>query len=132
MIVIGCIMFYLNYLSVVFSYLLAPDIGSKITGIVYLFLIYVIPITLVIFFIGIKKRCPYCKKLFALKKTGKEVVDTEKRNMRVQNDVYNNNNDVIGYSDQWVQGKRYYYHKNYRCKHCGKTTFKEYSKDSIN
>ncbi len=89
-------------------------------------------IVILILVFGFKRRCPNCKKLFALKKTGKKLVNTSDKNIQVENDVYSNNEVKIGHTTQWVRGKRYTYHKNYECRFCGNKSHKTYSKDSVN
>ena len=91
----------------------------------------VIAVIMILVF-GFKRRCPSCKKLFALKKMGKKLVNTADKNIQVENDVYNNNEVKIGHTTQWVSGKRYTYHNNYECRFCGNRSHKTYSKDKVN
>jgi len=111
-----------------------------LAGLMYLYGVYPVQsiavtaalIVILIIRFGFSRRCPECRKLFSLKSTGKELVNSQSQNMKVKNDVYNNNSEKIGHTSQWVQGTRDTYHKNFKCKHCGKTTYKSFSKDRIN
>lgn len=79
--------------------------------------------------IGYGRKCPSCKKWFALKKCGTEFVEEQNISVKVVGNTYNRNRDVIGTQEQYVPGIRRIYHKNYKCKICGKECYTTFSKD---
>lgn len=77
---------------------------------------------------GYKKRCPNCKKLFALHKIGNpEYLGYEDENMKTINKSFNNDGKVTGTQEQWVAGKRHHYSQKYICKYCGEECEGRYS-----
>ncbi len=74
-------------------------------------------------FQGIKFMCPYCKKGFALKKTGSSIVGERDISIRKQEKTvqYNNFNQEISHSvtDRYVPGTETTYRLDYVCRYCG-------------
>lgn len=85
-----------------------------------------------VFIFGMKRKCPRCRKLFALKWSGNEYVDSKQVSVLAEVNTYNRNHEKIGTQEQYVAGTRRYYHKNYTCKCCGKKYYITYSKVSKN
>lgn len=82
---------------------------------------------LIYFVVGKKSKCSSCKKPFALKKTGQEIVSKENVSVLVENKTRNRDGDVIGTSEQYVPGIRTTYKVYYTCKYCGKVTYQTVS-----
>lgn len=82
--------------------------------------------------IGMNQRCPHCKKMFALKKIGKEFVNSEQISVLTEVNRYNNSHEKVGTQEQYINGTRNHYRINYRCKCCGKTAYSTYSIDTKN
>lgn len=85
---------------------------------------------LLYFVVGRKSKCPHCKKPFALKQTGREIVSKEKVSVLVENKTRNTNGDVTGTTEQYVPGIRTNYKIYYTCKYCGEVTCRTYSESN--
>lgn len=81
---------------------------------------------------GWRKRCPYCGKLFALRKTQVELVAQEDISVAVDVDTRDEYGKTIRTTTQYVPGTRDIYDIYYVCKHCGSEIVKrgqhEYAK----
>ena len=79
-----------------------------------------------------KTRCPYCKKVFAIKKVGKKYVGSDDISVKVKTNNYNRKGEVIGTQEQYIPGKRNNYRIIYKCEKCGKEKYRMVTKDSAN
>lgn len=87
-------------------------------------------IGLIVFYTqGRKKRCPSCKKLFALQEVNQEVVSEEEVYVLVHNNVRNKDGEVTGTVEQRVPGIRRTFDEESVCKKCGKHFHKTFYKD---
>ena len=84
-----------------------------------------------IFMAGKKRQCPHCKKFFALKKIGKEYVDSDGgfETVTRTDTRYNNRGDAIGTTErkEQIHVTTDYYRILYRCKKCGKECYENTS-----
>lgn len=72
----------------------------------------------IILIIGWKKRCSTCRKLFALKQVGEQVLGSKEISVKV--DVEQKGTDGKTYTTtQYVPGGLEYYDVIYKCKYCG-------------
>lgn len=98
--------------------------GGHIDGntIIPTLLFLILPITVYVYY-GLKFMCPYCKKGYALKKTGSSIVGERDISIRKQEKTvqYNNFNQEISHSvtDRYVPGTETTYRLDYVCRYCG-------------
>lgn len=81
---------------------------------------------------GYERICPSCKKWFALKEVGTEIVGKEDIHVKVEGNTYNRNREIIGTQEQYVPGTRKIYHRNYKCTKCGEECYSKFSESSAN
>lgn len=89
-------------------------------------------IAFLIFYLGRMKpsRCPYCNQFFALKEMDTKAVGSEDIYVSVENKIKNINGEVTGTQEQHVPGKRIKYQRNFICKKCGASSYKNYTRDT--
>lgn len=68
----------------------------------------------------LQKRCPNCKKAWALQFHNKTERDQKSCSKRVEKKIKDKQGNVIGSTFETVYGTRYYYDVVYKCKCCGK------------
>ena len=78
---------------------------------------------------GRKKRCPSCKKLFALQKVEEKVVSEEEVYVLMNNNVRNKDGEITGTVEQRVPGIRRTFDEEFVCKHCGEHVHRTFYKD---
>ncbi len=84
------------------------------------------------FVFGMKRRCSCCRKMFAMKRTGREYVGSDNISILTEVKRYNNNHDKIGTREEYIPGTRKWYRKVYTCKCCGHQRYISYCKDYKN
>lgn len=78
--------------------------------------------------LGSKRKCPSCKKLWALQKEGlPQIVSSEDTTMVRNAETKNRYGDVVGYQEQYVPGQKLTVEQVYVCKHCGEKFVETYT-----
>lgn len=108
-------------------------VQNNILGtIIYSTMMWVIPITVLIVNWGYTKKCPDCKKWYALKSNGEELIKCEDIQILTEVKRKDNYGHVVGTQEQYVPGTRRTYQKNYICCKCGAASCRTYSRDEKN
>ena len=79
--------------------------------------------------IYLQKKCPHCKKAWALQYNKKIERDHKPCSKQVERKIKDKQGNVIGSTTEKVYGTRYYYDVIYKCKYCGKEVKRSKTED---
>ena len=92
--------------------------------IMLLFVLILVIVGVILVIVGAFKRCPHCRKAFALKEFDSTLINKGKTSKLERHYSYNKKGERTGSREVRVYGTRKTYEVNYMCKYCGKTTTK--------
>ena len=87
----------------------------------YLVCLFICTFPFSLFFIFWKSstKCKKCKKFYALKYMGRELIETKKSTIKKVEKTYNKNREVIREKECFVPATVYVYKHSKKCKYCG-------------